>query len=239
MPSRKACRVQEDPERCRTVRIGCSSSKGVAFRGDVMRAYGFTGIALLLVLAGAAQAVSTVSTWTDTRLAETEPGLVGPPGPWNEWLRDAPEQTLRILDESEGVLRSALEIRPDLWVSALGETTTSLNEVVEDAAEHATASPIGAWDPKLSWATAHHWSLDAGRYSDPGFVNAGGSIRLSTSDGVSRMPSSLRITRATYIMVIIVFPALAAMVLVLAGRLFLLRFHRRRSVRRFEQLLQA
>jgi hypothetical protein len=204
-----------------------------------MRTYGITGIALLL-LAAAGQAASTVSTLTGKGTAQTQVGLVGPPGPWNEKMQDVPEQAVQILDPSEGMLlQPALELCPDPWLSTLDEAAPSLTLAVEDATGRRATRLIGGHDSNTGWGADRYWSTDLAKPSDPGFVIAGSGDGLPAFDDIDRVPGSQQTTRAAFVMEVIVFPALAAMVLVLLGRQLVLRVHRRRSGHRFEQLLQA
>ncbi|HNS22062.1 MAG TPA: hypothetical protein PKH24_16275 [Sedimentisphaerales bacterium] len=204
-----------------------------------MKTYEVTGIVLLL-LVGVSQAVNTVSMLTDKEVAESQEGLVHPLESRDVSRAVAPEEALRTLDQlDETLVRSAPDFGPDMWVAGVGEATPSGSRAVEEAPATRVADLIGRPDPNASWRCDRCWRVDPAKSSGPGLAGVGRGVQPVSLDELDRVPGSSPTTRAAFVMEIIVFPALAAVVLVLACRLLVLRIHDRRSIRRFERLLHA
>ena len=216
----------------------CGMPVGIALGGDIMKTYGIIGIAVLL-LAGAAHAVNTVSTLTDKGWSQTEAGAVGPLGPSNEGGVGTDGLALHILDESEGVLPPLPDLYPDLWMTELEKSSVSLTDEIAGAAGGSTAGLIGPLDSDTGRGAGRHWNMDPRHYAGAGFADAGGSVQLPVFTELDWVLTPPPVDRTTFIMEIIVFPALGAMVLVLVVRLFILRLRMRRSPSRTEQLLRV
>ncbi|MBP7050525.1 MAG: hypothetical protein KBE65_05885 [Phycisphaerae bacterium] len=204
-----------------------------------MKTYEVTGIVLLL-LAGVAQAVNTVSMLTDKEVAESQEGLVHPLESRDVNRAVAPDEALRTLDQlEETLMHSASDFGPDNWAAGVGEATPSGSAAVQDAPANRVADLIAGSDPNAGWRYDRCWRVDPAKSSGPGLAGVGRGVQPVSLDELDRVPGSSPTTRAAFVMEIIVFPALAAMVLVLACRLLVLRIRDRRSIRRFERLLQA
>jgi len=202
-----------------------------------MKACGIIAVAVLLFV-GTVQAVSTISALSSKGLTQIQAGQIGPPGPWDGGIAGEQGYPLQMLSGSEGLFSSESPVCCDLPTFELGESATCPAEAVEDAPEQLAADVIDSLGADTQWRTDRHWNTIARTSYEAGFVGAG-SIVLPAFDEGRWILTPLPTTRESFIMEFIVFPTLAAMMLILATRLLMLRVRRRRSRSRNQQLLQV
>ncbi|MEN6425013.1 MAG: hypothetical protein ABFE13_06605 [Phycisphaerales bacterium] len=203
-----------------------------------MKTYGIIGVAVLLLVA-TAQAVNTISTLTGKGLGQTLPGQVGSAGPWNEEGTGEQGTPLQILAESDGLFEVESDTYLHVWAVAAGEQAACTAQTVEGPAIRPVTGLIDGLDPNTGVGASGHWSTGARTYSDIGVVNAGGSIVLPALEEGGWIPVPLVTGQESFIMELVVFPSLGAMILVFVARLLVVRVRRRRSRSRLPQLLQV
>ena len=200
-----------------------------------MRVYGFI-LAVVLLLAAAAWALNTVSPLNDKG---GEPGLVGSVGPANQGAARAPGQSPATPGLSDGMLQPETGIRPD-FPSLRPDRPAGLSaRAGQGPVGQSTRDLIDGAGDAVRWGTGHHWSTDPGRYSDVGFLNASSRVDLPAFADVGWANAPLPVASETSLLEIVVLPALAAVLLIPAVALLVLRRRKRRPVDPARNLLQA
>lgn len=203
-----------------------------------MKTYGTIGLVVLL-LAGGAQGGRTIFTLTSKGLVQAQPGLTIPLGPWNEGGTREWDAPVPAVDGSEGLVLCESDAHLRLGVVGVGESVASVVQAVEDSAARSLIDQTDGLDPNADWGTAGSWNARAEAYSDALTVNPRGRIALPTPGKGGWTPALLAATEEEFVMECVVFPALGAMIFVLAGRLLVIRVQKRRLRDRLPQLLQA
>lgn len=149
-------------------------------------------------------------------------------------------------DEIPGILgpvpsESVLQLQPLPGVHS-GLLTDPLDELASPALPEVSGLPGGALNDGalnvIESETSHHWSTDPSRYTGARFADTSG-IHLPAFDEIERMPMLLPTESESFFMEFVVFPTLAAALLVLIVAIFVIRIHRRRSRDRVRVLLHA
>lgn len=194
---------------------------------------------IVLLLAGAAWAVNTVSPLNNKGSNQIEQDVVSGVGPLSEGAVEMYGQSLEVPSSLNGTLVQTLDVFPDFSALQGGDPAASLVQGTEPAEGQPTRGPAGGVNNAVDWVTGHHWSTDPEKYSDAGFVDASSHAGLPAFDEMDLAAAPLPAAKEISIMEIVVFPALAVVVLILAVALVVLRLRRRRSESGVQHLLQV
>jgi hypothetical protein len=180
---------------------------------------------LVLLLAGAAQAVNTELPLT----GPSQQGLLGP-----VVTAVPPADNRDVSNPPDGVLQPVLDADPDLSWAALADPTASLTP---------DGNPVGQPTSGLSdaanWAADRHWSTDPKRYTDAGFVNAQSRIVLPAFAEVDWVAVPLPTAGKASLMEIFIFPALGVLVVLSLLVMLIVQVRKRRALNRIAPLLRV
>ncbi len=203
-----------------------------------MKVYGSMSVALLL-LAGTAQAVTTVSPLNDKGWQQVQQSLVGSVGPVNEGVAGVQGQSPEVAGLAEDTLPPGLNVVPDFTLVQPEHPAASRPRGGDVAAGQRARDLVEGVGDAAGWGTDHHWSTDPRKYSDVGFVNASSRVDFSAFDDVGWMTTPLPTAGETSIMEIVILPALAAVAVIMAVALFVRRLRKRKPVEPVQHLLQV